>query len=161
MNTSAKFDQATHPAYRYREDARVPAFPDEKALIVFDGVCVFCSGFAKFVLRHDRHNRLNLCTAQSDIGRALYIHYGLDPENYETNILLRDGRAYFKSDAFFEVVKLLGAGWPLLALLQIFPRGARNWLYDRIALNRYRLFGKTESCILLPPEYKAKILDYP
>ena len=147
------------PAFSYRQDANVPRFPDDKPLIVFDGVCVFCSGFAKFVLRHDRHNRLNLCTAQSKIGHALYVHYGLDPENYETNIVLRDGRAHFKSDAFFEVMKLLGAGWSLLAVLQVFPRGLRNWLYDRIARNRYKLFGKAESCILLPAEQRAKVLD--
>ncbi|WP_282607723.1 thiol-disulfide oxidoreductase DCC family protein [Pelagibius sp. Alg239-R121] len=154
------FGAAQQPAYSYRDDTRVPTFPDDKPLIVFDGVCIFCSGFAKFILRHDRKNRLNLCTAQSKLGHALYIHYGLDPENYETNIVIRDGRAHFKSDAFFEVMKILGSGWPLLAFLQIFPRRPRNWLYDRIASNRYKLFGKADSCILLPPEHKAKILDY-
>ncbi len=161
MDRAEKFDPSKPPAYSYRTDENVPAFPDDKALIVFDGVCIFCSGFAKFVLKHDRHNRLNLCAAQSNIGHALYVHYGLDPDNYETNIVIRDGRAHFKSDAFFEVMKLLGAGWPLLALLQIFPSGPRNWLYDRIAKNRYKLFGKAESCILLPPEHRAKILDTP
>lgn len=161
MNTSDKFDRAARPAYSYRTNERVPAFPDDKPLIVFDGVCIFCSGFAKFILKYDHHDRLNLCTAQSALGRALYIHYGLDPDNYETNIVIRDGRAHFKSDAFFEVMKLLGSGWPLFALLQIFPRRPRNWLYDRIARNRYKLFGKVESCILLPPEHRAKILDYP
>ena len=159
MKIQDRFNPPTRSAFSYRQDARVPSFPDDKPLIVFDGVCVFCSGFAKFVLRQDRHNRLNLCTAQSEVGRALYLHYGLDPENYETNIVIRDGRAHFKSDAFFEVMKLLGAGWPLLALLQVFPRTPRNWLYDRIARNRYKLFGKTESCILLPAEHRAKVLD--
>lgn len=147
------------PAYSYREDANVPTFPDDKPLIVFDGVCVFCSGFAKFVLRHDRYDRLNLCTAQSRLGRALYLHYGLEAEDYETNIVIRNGQAHFKSDAFFEVMKVLGSGWSLLALLQLFPRKPRNWLYDRIARNRYRLFGKADSCILLPPEQRAKVLD--
>lgn len=147
------------PAYSYRQDGNVPVFPDNKPLIVFDGVCIFCSGFAKFVLRQDRENRLNLCTAQSKLGHALYLHYGLDPENYETNIVIRDGRAHFKSDAFFEVMKILGGGWPLLALLQVFPKRPRNWLYDRIARNRYKLFGKSDSCIVLPPEQRSKILD--
>lgn len=161
MTSSNEFAPDRRIAHSYRADERVPAFPDDKPLIVFDGVCIFCSAFARFVLKHDRHNRLNLCIAQSELGHALYIHYGLDPENYETNIVIRDGRAHFKSDAFFEVMKLLGSGWPLLALLQAFPRRPRNWLYDRIAKNRYKLFGKAESCILLPPEHRAKILDYP
>ncbi len=147
-------------AYSYRTDERVPSFPDDKPLIVFDGVCIFCSGFAKFVLRHDRHNRFNLCTAQSALGRALYIHYGLDPDNYETNIVIREGQAHFKSDAFFEVMRSLGAAWPLLTCLRIFPRAPRNWFYDRMAKNRYKLFGKAESCILLPPEHRTKILDH-
>lgn len=161
MNTADKFNSDRRPVYSYRDDTRVPDFSDARPLIVFDGVCVFCSGFAKFILRHDRNDRLNLCTAQSRLGRSLYLHYGLDPDNYETNILLRDGRPYFKSDAFFEAMKLLSGGWSLLALLQIFPRTPRNWLYDRIAGNRYRLFGRTDSCIVLSPRHKAKILDTP
>lgn len=147
------------PAYSFRADTGVPAFPDSKPLVVFDGVCIFCSGFAKFILRHDRRNHLNLCTAQSKLGQALYLHYGLDLENYETNIVISGGRPHFKSDAFFEVMKLLGGGWPLLALLQIFPRRPRNWLYDRIARNRYKLFGKSESCMVPSPEQRTKIID--
>lgn len=159
MTVSDSFNDVRSTPYSYRDDPAVPVFPDDKPLIVFDGVCIFCSGFAKFVLRHDRKDRINLCTAQSKLGRSLYLHYGLDPEDYETNIVIRDGQAHFKSDAFFEVMKVLGAGWSLLALLQLFPRRPRNRLYDKIARNRYRIFGKAESCIVLPPHQRSKILD--
>ena len=74
-------------AYSYRSDPALPRFPDDKPIIIFDGYCALCTGWAAFVLRHDHRHRYRLLTAQSELGRALYVHYGLNPEDYETNIL--------------------------------------------------------------------------
>ena len=79
--------------YSYRDDPAVPSFPDDKPIIVFDGYCALCSGWAAFVLRHDPDSRFRLLSAQSPLGHALYVHYGLDPEDYETNILIANGHA--------------------------------------------------------------------
>jgi predicted DCC family thiol-disulfide oxidoreductase YuxK len=101
-------EQTIREPYSYRRDPAVPAFPDDKPLIVFDGICVLCSGWADFVLRHDTEKRYRLLTAQSGLGRALYLHYGLDPEDYETNILIEDGGAWFRSEATLRIAAGLG-----------------------------------------------------
>jgi len=84
------------PPYSYRDDRAVPCFPDEKPIIIFDGLCALCSGSAAFVLRHDHAGTFRLLAAQSELGQALYEHYGLDPLDYESMILIADGIAWFK-----------------------------------------------------------------
>jgi predicted DCC family thiol-disulfide oxidoreductase YuxK len=70
----------------------VPSFPDDKPIIVFDGMCVICSGWAQFVIRHDRDKRFRLLAAQTLLGAALYAHYGLDSADYETNLLIETAK---------------------------------------------------------------------
>src|SRR5262245_65046964 len=86
------------PPYSYRGDPAVPAFADDRALVVFDGVCVLCSGFARFILERDKRFAFRLATAQSPLGQALFRHYGLDAETFETNLVLADGIPYAKLD---------------------------------------------------------------
>jgi predicted DCC family thiol-disulfide oxidoreductase YuxK len=140
---------AIHPpraAYSYRHDPAVPKFPDDRPIIIFDGYCAFCSGWAQFVLRHDRHAIYRLLRAQSPLGRALYVHYGLDPEDYQTNILLADGIAWFESEGSIRMAEGLGWPWWLAAGARILPRRSRDRLYAFVARNRLRVFGKLESC---------------
>jgi predicted DCC family thiol-disulfide oxidoreductase YuxK len=145
--------------YSYRADPAVPAFPDDKALIVFDGVCVLCTGSARFVIEHDGAQAFRFATTQSPLGRALFCHYGLDTEAFETNLVLIDGRAYGKLDSVAAVLERLGGGWRLLAVLRFIPRPIADWLYDRIAKNRYTLFGRTEACMIPPPEWRARFIE--
>ena len=84
--------------YSYRSDPSVPPFPDDSALLVFDGVCVLCSATARFILKRDRAQRFRFATAQSPLGQALFRHYGLDAQTFETNLVLFEGRAYGKLD---------------------------------------------------------------
>ena len=85
-------------AFSYRQDPTVPAFPDDRPIIIFDGHCVLCSSRANFVLRHDPLGKYRLLAAQSPLGGALYVHLGLDPDDYQTNILLAGGVAWLKSE---------------------------------------------------------------
>jgi predicted DCC family thiol-disulfide oxidoreductase YuxK len=147
--------------YSYRDDPGVPPFPDDKGLIVFDGVCVLCTGFARFVLKRDTAFAFRLTTAQSRLGQALFRHYGLDAETYETNLVLVDGRAYAKLDTVAVVGRGLGGAWKLASLLRLLPRPAADWLYDRIAQNRYALFGRTDRCMIPPPEWHTRFVDEP
>ena len=144
--------------YSYRGDSHVPKFPDEHPIIIFDGVCVLCSGSAELVLRHDRQQRFRLLAAQSALGQALYAHYGLDPQDYETMILIADGVAYFKSEAGIRIAEGLGLPWSLAAVFRVLPRRLRDRLYDGIARNRYRLFGKREHCYLASDADRARFL---
>ena len=108
-------------------------------LIVFDGLCVFCSGFARFMARHDRAGRFRFVTAQSATGQALYRRHGLDPLAMETNIVIADGRAHVKMAAFATAMRSLGWPWRALAIAGWLPRRLSDRLYNSIARNRYRL----------------------
>jgi len=126
-------------------------------LIVFDGTCIFCSGFARFMARYDRKARFSFVTAQSKKGRALYRRYGLDPDLMETNIVIVDGVAHVKMAAFAAAVSAIGWPWRMFALLGFIPRPLSDWLYDRIARNRY-LFGRRK-CVLPSDELRGRIVD--
>ena len=156
-NLSRRLSQM--PPYSYRSDPAVPRFPDDKALIVFDGVCVLCSGWARFVLERDTGFAFRMTTAQSPLGQALFRHYGLDTENFETNLVLASGRAYAKLDTVVEVGRRLGGIWRLASVLHVLPRPGADWLYDRIASNRYRLFGRTDSCMIPEPQWQARFIE--
>lgn len=132
--------------YSYRADPRLPGFPDDRPIIVFDGYCALCSGWAQFVLRHDRRGVFRLLAAQSPLGRALYMHYGLDPQDYETNILIADGIATFKSEACIRMAEGLGLPWSLAGIARILPRPWRDRLYGVLARNRLRVFGRRATC---------------
>ena len=134
------------PPYSYRDDPAVPDFPDDSQLIVFDGVCVLCNGFARFVAKRDTGKRFLFTEAQSALGGALFRHYGLDDVNYETNLLIQDGLAYGRMEAFVHIVSQFGGAWPCVRAVLLLPRAVRNWLYERLARNRYALFGRYETC---------------
>lgn len=145
--------------YSYRADAKVPAFPDDKVLVVFDGVCVLCSAFARLILKRDRAFAFRLTTAQSQLGQALYRHYGLDTESFETNLVIASGRAYGKLDSVAVTGARLGGAWRVLALLSLLPRPLADWLYDRVAQNRYALFGRTERCMIPSPQWRERFIE--
>jgi len=146
-----------HPACSYRDDPAIPAFDDSRALFVFDGVCVLCSGGAALVMRRDKEGRINLASAQSPLGEALYRHYGLALD--DSYLFLSGGRAFTKSAGYFEVFTALGGWWRLLKVAGVLPERLSDWLYDRIAANRYRWFGKAEYCALLSEAQRARLID--
>jgi predicted DCC family thiol-disulfide oxidoreductase YuxK len=144
--------------YSYRHDPGVPHFSDDRPVVIFDGYCAMCSGWARFVLRHDRRDAYRLLPAQSDLGRALYVHYGLDPLNFETNILLEAGAASFKSEASLRIAEGLGFPWSLATIFRILPRDLRDRFYDVLARNRLRIFGKRQLCYVSDPRYADRFL---
>ncbi len=144
--------------FSYRDDPAVPAFPDDKPLVVFDGLCVLCSASARFVLRHDAAGRYRLTAAQSAVGQALYRHLGLSPDNYDTFLLVEDGRAFVKSDAALRVAGRLGLPWSLASVLRVLPAPWRDAVYDVVARNRYRIFGRRNVCFLPAAEHADRFL---
>ena len=114
----------------------VPALPDGD-LIVFDGLCVVCSGFARLVVRADPEARFRCVTAQSDLGRSLYLRHGLDPDLMETNIVIVGGRAHVRMGAFAAAMGRLGWPWRVLAVVGVIPRPLADPLYRLIARTRY------------------------
>ena len=144
--------------YSYRADPSVPAFEDDRPIIIFDGHCVLCSRFARFVLRHDRRAVFRLIAAQSPLGQALYRHYRLDPVNFETNVLLDGGRAWFKSAGTIRMFVRLGFPWALAAVLRVVPRPLLDRLYELVARNRLRWFGASAVCFVADPAHRDRFL---
>ncbi len=133
--------------------------PDDRPILIFDGGCVLCSRSANFVLRHDNHDAFRLLAAQSPIGQALYKHYGLNHVDFDTMILLEGGRPWFKSESAIRTAERLGFPWSSAKLLRIFPRPLRDRIYENIARNRFRIFGKREVCYLPTPENRRRFLQ--
>lgn len=139
-------------------DPTAPQIPTSAPLIVFDDVCVLCSGFVQWVMARDPHRLFRFTSAQGPLGQALYRHLGLDPVNFETNLVVIDGVAYGKLEAFIEVARRLGGPWRALPAVRILPAVLRNWMYDRIASNRYTLFGRRETCWLPSPDVADRVI---
>jgi predicted DCC family thiol-disulfide oxidoreductase YuxK len=122
-----------------------PAPGEPDGLILFDGVCVFCSRWVRFVIDRDPERRFRFVAIQSEAGRALATRYGIDPDAPQTNAVILDGCIWFKSDAALAVLAELPATRGL-RMLRAVPTGLRNPVYDLIAQNRYRIFGRTDVC---------------
>ncbi|MCZ4279159.1 DCC1-like thiol-disulfide oxidoreductase family protein [Kiloniella laminariae] len=146
-------------AYSFAEDATVPRFDDSRPLVVYDGVCILCSGFIKFVLKHDHAQKFHFTAAQSPLGQALFQHYRLDPVNFETNLLVYNGQAYARLDAFTTIMSLLPLPVRLLSLARFIPSPLDRWFYESIAKNRYRIFGRSESCMVPTPDIRKRFID--
>ena len=146
-------------AYSYRQDPSVPAFPDDRPIIIFDGHCVLCSRFARFVLRHDRHAVFRLMAAQTPVGQAIYGHLHLDPVQFETNVLLENGQAWFKSAGTIRMFEHLGFPWSLCSVLRVVPRSLLDRLYELIARNRLRWFGSQSLCFLADPVHRDRFIE--
>jgi predicted DCC family thiol-disulfide oxidoreductase YuxK len=130
----------------------------EPNLIVFDAECVFCSSFAKFVLKHDRRAKFRFATAQSDLGQSLYLKHGLDNHQFTTNLVFVDGVLFTKMSAFAKVMSGFGWPWKVFGLLAILPRRISNPLYDFIARNRFRWMGKKTACDLPSQEMRDRLV---
>jgi predicted DCC family thiol-disulfide oxidoreductase YuxK len=128
-------------------------------LIVFDGICHLCTGFVRFVIRWDRVALFQFLPAQSPRGEALYARLGLKSGDWDTNLLVLDGRVYTELDAFIEIARRFGGLWQLMPLLYAIPRILRDWLYNRLARNRYNWFGKRDVCYLPTPDLASRFLD--
>ena len=117
------------------------------SIIVFDGVCMLCSRWVDFVLRRDPQGRYKFAAMQSPSGRALLIEHGIDPDDPLSFLLLDGNKGYTDTAAIVRILRSFGAGWKLVAaLVSIVPRFIRDPLYRWIARNRYRMFGRRDTC---------------
>ncbi|MDP1914192.1 thiol-disulfide oxidoreductase DCC family protein [Brevundimonas sp.] len=134
-----------------------PAPDEPDGLILFDGVCVFCSRWVRFVIDRDPERRFRFIAIQSEPGRVLAARFGIDPEAPQTNAVVWSGRIFFNSDAGLTPLGALTATRPL-GVLKAVPRGVRDPVYDLIARNRYAIFGRTETCMVPSADDRARFL---
>jgi predicted DCC family thiol-disulfide oxidoreductase YuxK len=134
--------------------------PENKKIILFDGVCNLCNSAVEFVIKHDKKDIFRFVALQSELGQKILQHMGIAEKNIDSIILYEPGIAYYyKSSAAIQIAKNLGGFFHLGTILRIIPTGISNQLYDYIAKNRYKWYGKKESCMMPTPELKAKFLD--
>jgi predicted DCC family thiol-disulfide oxidoreductase YuxK len=124
-----------------------------------DGDCALCCMGARMIARFDRAGDIRICRAQTRLGAALLHHYGLAPDDPESWLFIADGRAHASLDGIIRVgAQIGGVGWGLQAL-RVLPRPVRDWLYRRIARNRYSLFGRADICAIPDPALRARLLE--
>lgn len=118
------------------------------SIVIFDGVCEFCSRFVRWIVAHDPAGRFVFTAVQSDFGTKLFKHYGLSPEQIETVLLVERDKVFQKSDAIFRIVSGLSGPWKILGLLVFLPKALRNYGYTVFARNRYTWFGRSDQCMV-------------
>ncbi|MGF1629073.1 MAG: thiol-disulfide oxidoreductase DCC family protein [Kiloniellaceae bacterium] len=120
-------------------------------LMVFDGVCVLCSGAVRFILAHEKAPIFSFTPVQSDLGQRVLAALGRPLDGNDSVVVIDGGRCYLKSDAFVHLALALKAPWSWYALTRFCPPTWRDWAYDRLAQNRYAIFGRYDSCVLPDP----------
>lgn len=127
-----------------------------RPLFVFDGHCVLCSSGASFIMKHDRTHSVQFASAQSELGKAIYEALAMPID--ETYLLIDAAGVHTKSEGYFRLAQILGGWWRIGAIVSLVPRPIRDWIYDQVARNRYRWFGRTEQCRLLTPEQRKRLI---
>jgi predicted DCC family thiol-disulfide oxidoreductase YuxK len=130
----------------------------DRPIWLFDGICVLCSNAVAFTLKHERTPEIRFVAIQSEEGRALARNHGIDPDDPESFLFIEDGMALAKSDGVIALARHFRRPFSGLAVLRILPRPIRDWLYDRLARNRYRIFGKKERCLVPTPETRLRFV---
>lgn len=124
-------------------------------VILFDGVCNLCNSSVQFVIKHDPKRQFRFASIQGDYGQQVLKLFHLPPDSLNSFILLKDNQIYTHSTGALKVAKQLSGAWPLLYAFIIIPAFIRNAVYQFIANNRYKWFGKKESCAIPSPELKS------
>jgi predicted DCC family thiol-disulfide oxidoreductase YuxK len=133
--------------------------PKDKKIILFDGVCNLCHSSVQYVIKHDKKDVFRFVPLQSELGIKIINHLGIDTKNTDSIILYEPGKAYYyKSEAALTIVKDFGGIYTWSSILSIIPKFISNAVYDYVAQNRYKWYGKQESCMIPKPELKAKFL---
>lgn len=134
--------------------------PENKKIILFDGVCNLCDNAVQYVIKHDKKDVFRFVALQSDLGKKILNYLNVDTSKMDSIILYEPGIAYFyKSDAALEIVKDLNVFLKWSIIFKIIPSSLRNPIYDYVARNRYKWYGKKDACMIPTPELKAKFLE--
>lgn len=133
--------------------------PPTSNIVLFDGVCNLCSGAVQFIIRRDPKAKFQFASLQSKLGQEQLERFGLDKTELHSIILIQDEYFLQRSDAALAIARHLNAGWPLFYAFKILPRFLREGIYTWIANNRYRFFGKKNSCWIPSPELKERFLE--
>jgi predicted DCC family thiol-disulfide oxidoreductase YuxK len=137
---------------------------ESNPIILYDGVCGLCNHLVQFLLKHDTHDRFRFASLQSEFANNLLTHHGVDPHDLDTVYVVKgyshaDETLLARSDAILYMLTQLNSLWKLAGVGRVLPKAFRDAVYKVVARNRYRVFGKHESCMLPEPKHRAKFLD--
>ena len=132
---------------------------EEKKIILFDGVCNFCNYWINFALKRDKKKKLMFTPLQGETAKQLLPQYHINPTSINSVIFIDKGKAYTQSSASLRICKYMSGGWKLFYGFIIIPKFIRDFFYNIIARNRYKWFGKKESCMVPTPKVKDRFLD--
>ncbi len=133
--------------------------PLNNYIVLFDGVCNLCAGSVQFIIKRDRKARFQFASLQSDFGQRLMDQVGIDKTALHSVVLVREGQHFRQSDAALEITRRLDFPWPMFYVFKVIPRFLRDVIYKWISQNRYKFFGKKDSCWIPTPALKERFLD--
>ena len=131
----------------------------QQPIILFDGVCNFCNSAVNFVIKRDKNSALKFTTLQSNIAHQMLAHQNIPTNDLSSFVFIENEKIHTRSTAALRVCKYLTGLWPLMYGFIIVPKFIRDGIYNWVAKNRYRWFGKTKECMIPTPEIKAKFLN--
>jgi len=132
---------------------------DQNSIILFDGVCNLCNSSVKFILKRDKKKQFIFASLQSDAAENILLHHKYKKIGLNSIILIHRDKLYEKSSAVLQIFSVLGMPWKLFTVFYILPLSWRDFLYDFIAQNRYKWFGKKDSCIMMLPTHKNRFIQ--
>ena len=127
-------------------------------VILFDGVCNLCNGLVRFIIKRDKERKFKFASLQSETGQQRLGQFGLEKNEFESFVLIRDDKYYLKSTGVLKMLRELGGIWKLFYVFIFIPRPLRDLLYDAIAKSRYKIFGKRDVCMIPTPVLKERFL---
>ncbi len=127
-------------------------------IVLFDGVCNFCNGSVNFIIRRDPKKKFRFAPLQSEVGQKLLKQFGLSTTDLDTMILIDGDRYYSRSTAGLQIARRMSGLWPLLFAFIVVPPFLRDFVYNVIARNRYRWFGKRDACMVPTPDLRERFL---
>lgn len=134
-------------------------FPESKKIILFDGVCNLCDSSVQYIIKHDKKDIFRFVALQSELGQEIIKYIGIQDSNIDSIVFYEPKLAYYyKSEAALQIAKNLGGFFYFATVLNIFPTGFLNIIYDFIAKNRYKWFGEKQNCMIPNKEIKSKFL---
>jgi predicted DCC family thiol-disulfide oxidoreductase YuxK len=128
-------------------------------LILFDGVCNLCNGLVQFIIRRDPKGKFRFASLQSTGGRLQLSRFNINPDLLHSIIVIDDDVALERSDAALHIANHLGGPWKILNVFKILPKFLRDAIYNIVAANRYRIFGKKDSCMIPTPQLKERFVE--
>lgn len=133
--------------------------PNRNVVILFDGVCNLCNGFVQFLIKRDPKAKFKFASLQSAYGKSQLVRFNLDPEILHSIVVIDGETVHQRSDAALHIAYHLGGGWKIVSVFKVLPRFFRDAVYNIVAKNRYRVFGRRGSCMIPTPEIRGRFID--